>query len=802
MSLDLTTLPFKEHRPILQWSWDCDPTPDILRDQIARTADAGFGGLCIEPMPNDFRPNDFPVRMKIPYLGDAFFDAIRLAVTLAGEHGLRIWLYDEGGWPSGQACGQVLKNHPHLEGQTLVHEAGRYIVEPTGLPDPFSLDATRRFMDLTHHRYEQAVGDHFGGVIEAMFSDELKVLGRVGTDRVPWTSDLPEQFAQRAGYDLTPLLGTLFEGHTAWRFPEKTIRQTRMDFARVWIALLVERCFAPQRDWCHRHGLLQTGHMAGEHDISRHAGLFGDFFAIMQTFDMPGVDSIWRQIWPGHRADFSLLAGSARALHSRRFAMSETGAVYGRDFHAGSLKWVTDHQIVRGINRFSLMKLPLCGDDEANISSLNTQGMAWDSYAVWNQHTAALAALTSTGELAPTVGVLYPSVDLAAHTGDGPGAAAQAIVEMLIALPGGCLWIDETAAIQGKLAGHQLTCGQAVFHTLVIAGGSFISQAFSSRLQQLQQAGVHIVVIGESPCRVLPETADHQAIIEPMQGLSQLRFEELAVDPALVLPAGHRPLYRVEQSARVASMLREHEGTKMLILHNESRDTPATLALDLPEAGRNFTMDTTIDLLGKLRPTDTLTLPPAQVMLITWADNVAAAPSIFTPGEPAKELNLTPWSITGVNDALGNPIEVTAAALASLRESPLAPWKDTLGETFSGQVVYQCTLTLDDLSRAPKLLDLGRVEHVARVHVNGKPAGLRAWSPYRFNLQGLLKPGQNQIELTIGNTMANAWWSPDSVARRKAKGQWNVYDQRIEQRCTPTLAGGLLGPIQWLDTSR
>jgi hypothetical protein len=39
--------------------------------------------------------------------------------------------------------------------------------------------------------------------------------------------------------------------------------------------------------------------------------------------------------------------------------------------------------------------------------------------------------------------------------------------------------------------------------------------------------------------------------------------------------------------------------------------------------------------------------------------------------------------------------------------------------------------------------------------VNGRPAGVRLWGPYRFEVGALLQPGENTIELRVSNTAAN-----------------------------------------------
>ncbi len=54
---------------------------------------------------------------------------------------------------------------------------------------------------------------------------------------------------------------------------------------------------------------------------------------------------------------------------------------------------------------------------------------------------------------------------------------------------------------------------------------------------------------------------------------------------------------------------------------------------------------------------------------------------------------------------------------------------------------------------APLALDLGRVRGTAQVAINGKPAGVRLWRPYRFDITDLLKAGLNRIEVTVYNTL-------------------------------------------------
>ena len=39
--------------------------------------------------------------------------------------------------------------------------------------------------------------------------------------------------------------------------------------------------------------------------------------------------------------------------------------------------------------------------------------------------------------------------------------------------------------------------------------------------------------------------------------------------------------------------------------------------------------------------------------------------------------------------------------------------------------------------------------------MNGKPAGVRVWKPFTFDVSGLVRPGKNRIAILVTNTMEN-----------------------------------------------
>jgi hypothetical protein len=75
---------------------------------------------------------------------------------------------------------------------------------------------------------------------------------------------------------------------------------------------------------------------------------------------------------------------------------------------------------------------------------------------------------------------------------------------------------------------------------------------------------------------------------------------------------------------------------------------------------------------------------------------------------------------------------------------------------YSGGVSYRTkiTLTAEEAASALKL-DLGRVAGTAEVLINGEEAGVRVAPPWKLDATGLLKEGENEIEILVYNTLSN-----------------------------------------------
>ena len=79
------------------WSWNDYLEKDELRRQLEDFSKGCFRGVLIHSRAG----------LRIPYMGEEWFDLYRFAIEEAKRLGLEVWIYDEDGWPSGFAGGQV-----------------------------------------------------------------------------------------------------------------------------------------------------------------------------------------------------------------------------------------------------------------------------------------------------------------------------------------------------------------------------------------------------------------------------------------------------------------------------------------------------------------------------------------------------------------------------------------------------------------------------------------------------------------------------------------------------------------------
>ena len=139
----------------------------------------------------------------------------------------------------------------------------------------------------------------------------------------------------------------------------------------------------------------------------------------------------------------------------------------------------------------------------------------------------------------------------------------------------------------------------------------------------------------------------------------------------------------------------------------------------------------------------------------------------------------------------GMPATMQIAALKSWKE--LGPTPEA--KAFSGTATYEAEFTLDAgavSSGAAVMLDLGRVESLARVEVNGRDLGDLWCEPYRLDVTGAVKSGKNTLKVSVTDTWFNRLVF-DAGQPEEMRRTWTIAGPSKDK---PLRDSGLLGPVK------
>lgn len=151
-----------------------------------------------------------------------------------------------------------------------------------------------------------------------------------------------------------------------------------------------------------------------------------------------------------------------------------------------------------------------------------------------------------------------------------------------------------------------------------------------------------------------------------------------------------------------------------------------------------------------------------------------------------------PWKVSFDPPPGGQGPEqpVTFEQLADWTQHP-----DEMIKYYSGKAVYRTSFQVPEMDTTAQtlLLDIGKITGIAVVNVNGKKAGSVWTAPWQVDITGLVKPGENQLEIEVVNTWVNRLIGDSRLPPEQRKTRTNVNPYTPDSPLQPS---GLLGPVK------
>ena len=378
--------------------------------------------------------------------------------------------------------------------------------------DTLNPKAVKRFVEVTHDRYKETIGEYFGNVVPAIFTDEpqftrKKVLQN-STDThediaMPWTDDIPETYKAQYGEDILENLPELF-----WELPDGKVSLTRYHY-HDHISERFSQAFADVcGEWCRENGIALTGHMMEEPSLHSQTAALGEAMRSYRGFDLPGIDMLCASF------EFTTAKQAQSAVHQfgREGMLSELYGVTGWNYDFRGYKLHGDWQACLGVT----IRVPhlswyaMGGEAKRDYpASIHYQSPWWEEFSYLEDHFARVNTAMTRGKPVVKVGVIHPVESFWLHWGpnDKTALARENMDEKFENLADWLLkgsidfnYISESLfPTLCESATAPLKVGEMEYDAIIVPDCETLRSTTLERLEKFREAGGKLIFAGNSP---------------------------------------------------------------------------------------------------------------------------------------------------------------------------------------------------------------------------------------------------------------------------------------------------------------
>jgi hypothetical protein len=598
---------------------------------------------------------------------------------------------------------------------------------------------------------EQA-GDRAGTTFTHLFLDSWEAKSQ------NWTQEMPSEFKKRRGYDITPwlpvLTGTIVESAG---MSERFL----WDFRQTVNELLLDNYLHRLKELIDPYGL--------EFSVEAYGNLGINTLQFAQMGDFP-VSEFWTmgdEKFPEIKSHkyYSTMKAMASAAHT-------TGKVHvGAEAFTGNRGWkdhpfiykgVGDEAFCRGVNHFFLHLSAHQAYDHmipglthqkwgGHFNRFNTW---WNYASPWFEYIARCQYLLKQGRFVADVCYFF-----------GEGSSLD-VRDMTLKLPKGYDYDLCSADILQQMevkAGRICLPSGMSYQYLLLPDQEYMTLASMKKIEALVNAGAK--VIGQKKIVGTPG----------MVGYPESDQEVKSIAGRLLSEGKIRKIENWMKIFEADGLLPDFSGEGLDYIHRRVHETDIYFVSNpLP---KHMQKQCTFRVRGKIpqlwnpetgevrslpgytkeKGTVSVTLPfnPMQSWFILFQQEASSddLPKEFFHDYKTVQHISAPWEVQ-FDPRWGGPEKTVIF-------EELADWRDREEpgiRFYSGTAIYRNTFTLpaeqnDTMNEV--FIDLGEVQELAKVTVNGIDCGIAWKPPFRVNITGAVRPGENQVEIRVVNTWVN-----------------------------------------------
>ncbi|WP_242067815.1 glycosyl hydrolase [Cyclobacterium marinum] len=693
--------------------------------------------------------------------------------------------------------------------------------------DHFSEKAVKQYLGY----FDNALSGDFPD-IRAFYNDSFEVYG------ADFTEDFFNFFERRRGYDLRNHLDQLNteEGY-----------RLKSDYRETISEMLLENFTKQWSIWAKGHGK-QTKNQAH--------GSPGNLLDLYAAVSIPEGETFGSSYFPipAIRRDSSDIrnvdpdpimlkfASSAAHIKGNNLVSTETFTWLGEHFKSSfsQAKPELEQAFLAGVNHmfyhgitYSPKEVDFPGWLFYASLNLNTHNSLWPHLKGFNDYIQRVQSVLQAGKPDNELLVYWPVYDVWADPeGVGKTLTVHGIDEWLHPTPFykavkslmdvgyGVDFISDELLKTLQVEGNSLTGPNEEFRSsaIVVPKTKFMPLATLKQVMDLSEQGAQ-VIFQEKPLDV-PGFYKHASRRQTLDSLwKQINFKPFASGEVADYGKG-RLLLTDEISSALAflDVSREKltdiglkfvrrklgEGKYYYLVNHTAKEIKSFVGLQT-QGKTAVLMDPEQGTIGRAKSkyeqgkTEVaISLLPGQSIIVHVTNQEAENLPLWkyettTPKVIDKESN---WSLTFKS---GGPVLPADVELATLK-----PWTAIEGEAysdFSGQAVYESDFTLDKINgNAKYILSLGEVLESAKVWINEKEVGYAFSIPYRLDISGYVKKGENKVKVEVANLMANhvRYLDKNEIMWRNYHeiNFVNIDYQPFDASGWKVMPSGLSGPVQ------
>ncbi len=687
-----------------------------------------------------------------------------------------------------------------------------------------------------------------------------------------WTPRFREEFQKRRGYDLLPWLPVLATGRVVGSVEES--ERFLWDFRRTKSELIADVYGGYFQELCRKQGV--------RFDLEPYGSGGYDTLAVGRRCDVP-MSEFWAGGGDEKWADTSKLVTWSAHLSGAPVVQCETftswrGGSY--DEHPYSLKARADRLLTLGINRicFAVLahqpwmnRVPGVLAAGTGTEVVRTQTW-WEQSRAWNDYLARSQYLLQQGNFVADLCLMIkdqspveghfnslpnvwapPHYAILTERGDFTGnvfsdQSVDDAWKKTAAIPGGydldgC---DAETVIRDMTVenGRLVTPSGLNVRLLLLPQSRYMRPELLRKLRELVAAGAHVVgprpeqspsLSGNPACdaevrRLAAEIWGHcdgKRVTENRLGKGLVYWGRPLTD--ILKDLNIRPGFQYEAINRGALLRYIHRRTDeadiYFVANGKDRAEEAQCTFQVhgrmpelwhPDTG--LVEEAAAFAMSDTETTLPLRLDPSGSVFVVFRQPTSETRRI-APAMPAPEELMRlegPWEIR-FQQGRGAPAMAQFGRLISWPEHT-----DAGIRYFSGTATYSRSFDLPPgvpATGQKLMLDLGRVEVIGEVKLNGKDLGILWKPPFRADLTSAAQVGRNELEVRVTNLWPNrmigdeqlpddikrnqfgsitaATW-PDWVYSKQPNpfGRITFTTKRVYTKDSPLLPSGLLGPVE------